>query len=107
MRIIKRLDLYILKNYLLLFAGTFCISLFVVMMQFLWKYVDELIGKGLELSVMAKFFFYAAETLVPLALPLAILLASLISFGNLERGKHPNAQIRRHVLIGCGRFGVG
>ena len=83
MRIIKRLDLYILKNYLLLFAGTFCISLFVVMMQFLWKYVDELIGKGLELSVMAKFFFYAAETLVPLALPLAILLASLISFGNL------------------------
>jgi lipopolysaccharide export system permease protein len=83
MRIIKRLDLYILKNYLMLFAGTFCISLFVVMMQFLWKYVDELVGKGLELTVMAKFFFYAGETLVPLALPLAILLASLISFGNL------------------------
>lgn len=83
MRIIKRLDMYILKNYLLLFAGTFCISLFVVMMQFLWKYVDELVGKGLELIVMAKFFFYAGETLVPLALPLAILLASLISFGNL------------------------
>jgi lipopolysaccharide export system permease protein len=83
MRLIKRLDLYILKNYLLLFAGTFCISLFVVMMQFLWKYVDELVGKGLEVTVMAKFFFYAAETLVPLALPLAILLASLISFGNL------------------------
>jgi lipopolysaccharide export system permease protein len=67
----------------MLFAGTFCISLFVVMMQFLWKYVDELVGKGLELTVMAKFFFYAGETLVPLALPLAILLASLISFGNL------------------------
>lgn len=83
MRIIKKLDIFILKNYLTLFAGTFCISLFVVMMQFLWKYVDELIGKGLELSVMAKFFFYAGETLVPLALPLAILLASLISFGNL------------------------
>ena len=83
MRLIKRLDLYILKNYLLLFAGTFCISLFVVMMQFLWKYVDELVGKGLEVTVMAKFFFYAGETLVPLALPLAILLASLISFGNL------------------------
>ncbi|MCM1313563.1 MAG: LptF/LptG family permease [Bacteroides sp.] len=83
MRIIKKLDIFILKNYLTLFAGTFCISLFVVMMQFLWKYVDDLIGKGLELSVMAKFFFYAGETLVPLALPLAILLASLISFGNL------------------------
>ncbi len=83
MRFIKKFDIFILKNFLLLFAGTFCISLFVVMMQFLWKYVDELVGKGLELSVMAKFFFYAAETLVPLSLPLAVLLASLISFGNL------------------------
>lgn len=83
MCIIKKLDIYILKNYLLLFAGTFCISLFVVMMQFLWKYVDDLVGKGLGMTVLAKFFFYAAETLVPLALPLAILLASLISFGNL------------------------
>ena len=83
MRIIKRLDIFILKNFMTLFAGTFCISLFVVMMQFLWKYVDELIGKGLSITVMAKFFFYAGETLVPLALPLAILLASLISFGNL------------------------
>ncbi len=83
MAIIKKFDIFILKNFVVLFAGTFCISLFVVMMQFLWKYVDELVGKGLELTVMAKFFFYAAETLVPLALPLAILLASLISFGNL------------------------
>lgn len=53
------------------------------MMQFLWKYVDELVGKGLPLDILAKFFGYAALTLVPLALPLAILLASLISFGNL------------------------
>lgn len=83
MRIIKRLDEYVLKNFLTLFAGTFCISLFAVMMQFLWKYVDELVGKGLGVDVIAKFFFYAAESLVPLALPLAVLLASLISFGNL------------------------
>ena len=83
MRFIKRLDLFILKNYLTLFAGTFCISLFVVMMQFLWKYIDDLMGKGLTFDVYVKFFFYAAETLVPLALPLAILLASLISFGNI------------------------
>ena len=83
MRLIKKLDLYVLKNFLMLFAGTFCISLFVVMMQFLWKYIDELVGKGLGLDVTAKFFFYAAVTLVPLALPLAILLAALISFGNL------------------------
>jgi len=83
MRLIKRLDLFVLKNFLTLFAGTFCISLFVVMMQFLWKWVNELIGKGLPFDVYVKFFFYAAETLVPLALPLAILLASLISFGNM------------------------
>ena len=83
MRFIKRLDSFILGNCLTLFAGTFCISLFVVMMQFLWKYIDDLIGKGLTFDIYAKFFFYAAETLVPMALPLAILLASLISFGNI------------------------
>ena len=83
MRIIKKLDQYIFKNFISLFAGTFCISLFAVMMQFLWKYVDELVGKGLGMDVIAKFFFYAAETLVPTALPLAVLLASLIAFGNL------------------------
>lgn len=82
-KLIKKLDIFILKNYFVLFAGTFCISLFVVMMQFLWKYVDELVGKGLTLNIIAKFFFYAGETLVPLALPLGVLLASLISFGNL------------------------
>ena len=83
MRLIKRLDIFVVKNFLTLFAGTFCISLFVVMMQFLWRYVDELIGKGLSMMVLAKFLFYSGETLVPLALPLAILLASLISFGNM------------------------
>ena len=83
LKLVKRLDLFILRNYLTLFAGTFCISLFVVMMQFLWKYIDDLIGKGLTLDIYIKFFFYVAETLVPMALPLAILLASLISFGNI------------------------
>lgn len=83
MRLIRRLDLFVMKNYLTLFAGTFCISLFVVMMQFLWRYVDELIGKGLSLLVMIKFLIYSGATLVSLALPLAILLASLISFGNM------------------------
>ena len=52
-------------------------------MQFLWKYVDEMVGKGLELSVLFELFFYAAVTMVPLALPLSILLASLMTFGNL------------------------
>ena len=83
MRIFKRLDIFVLRNFLLLFAATFCICMFAVMMQFFWKYVDEIVGKGLDMLTMAKFFFYAAGTLVPTALPLAILLASLISFGNM------------------------
>ena len=52
-------------------------------MQFLWRYIDELVGKGLEVSVIAELFLYAALTMVPMALPLAILLASLMLFGNL------------------------
>ena len=79
---IKRLDIFIVKSFLFLFVGTFFICLFIFMMQFLWRYVDELVGKGLEMSVMAQFFFYSALTLVPLSLPLAVLLASLITFGN-------------------------
>lgn len=80
---IKRLDIFIAKQFGLLFAGTFCISQFVLMMQFLWRYVDELIGKGLSLDVLAQFFWYMGLMLVPQALPLAILLSSLITFGNL------------------------
>lgn len=79
---IKKLDIFIIKSFLLLFIGTFFICLFIFMMQFLWKYVDELVGKGLEMSVLAQFFFYSALSLVPISLPLAVLLASLITFGN-------------------------
>lgn len=67
----------------MLFAGTFFISLFVLMMQFLWRYVDTLIGKGLSIDVLAQFFWYMALMLVSQALPLAVLLSSLITFGNL------------------------
>ena len=73
---IKKLDRFILKSYCWLFAGTFFICLFIFMMQFLWKYVDEMVGKGLEMSVLAQFFFYSALTLVPVSLPLAVLLAA-------------------------------
>ena len=66
-----------------LFAMTFFICLFIVLMQFLWKYIDDLVGKGLDVSVIGELFFYAALSLVPMALPLAILLASLMTFGNL------------------------
>ena len=79
---IKKLDIFIVKSFFMRFIGTFFICLFIFMMQFLWRYVDELVGKGLEMSVMAQFFFYSALTLVPVSLPLAVLLASLITFGN-------------------------
>lgn len=72
-----------LWQFLMLFAGTFFISLFVLMMQFLWRYVDELIGKGLSIEVLGQFFWYMGLMMVPQALPLAILLASLITMGNL------------------------
>jgi lipopolysaccharide export system permease protein len=80
---IKKLDIFIVKQFGLLFVGTFFICQFVLMMQFLWRYVDELIGKGLSLEVMAQFFWYMGLMLMPQAFPLAILLSSLITFGNL------------------------
>ena len=80
---IRKLDLFISKQFGLLFVGTFFICQFVLMMQFLWRYVDELIGKGLSLEILGKFFWYMGLMLVPQALPLAILLSSLITFGNL------------------------
>ena len=83
MVIVKKLDKFIAKQFGLLFFGTFFICQFILMMQFLWKYVDELIGKGLSMDVLAQFFWYMGLMLVPQALPLAILLSSLITFGNL------------------------
>ena len=72
-----------LQTFLPLFAMTFGICLFIVLMQFLWRYIDDMVGKGLEIPVLAELFFYAALYMVPMALPLAILLASLMTFGNL------------------------
>ncbi len=72
-----------LQRFLPLLAMTFFICLFIVLMQFLWRYIDDLVGKGLAVSVIGELFFYAALTMVPTALPLAVLLASLMTFGNL------------------------
>ncbi|HBK29239.1 MAG TPA: hypothetical protein DDZ04_05505, partial [Parabacteroides sp.] len=80
---IKRLYTFMLQTFLPLFFMTFGICLFIVLMQFLWKYIDDMVGKGLGIPVLAEMFFYAALFLVPMALPLAILLASLMTFGNL------------------------
>ena len=72
-----------LRNFLGLFLATFFIAIFILLMQFMWMHVNDLVGKGIELSVLSEFFIYATASVVPLALPLAILLSSLISFGNL------------------------
>lgn len=107
---IKKLDIFVLKSFLLLFAGTFFICLFIFMMQFLWRYVDELVGKGLEINVLAQFFFYSGLTLIPLSLPLAILLAALMTFGNfgeryellsMKAAGIPLLRIIRPVVLFC------
>ena len=107
---IKKLDIFILKSFLLLFSGTFFICLFIFMMQFLWRYVDELVGKGLEIGVLAQFFFYSGLTLIPLSLPLAILLAALMTFGNfgeryellsMKAAGIPLLRIIRPLIIFC------
>lgn len=83
---IKRLYTFMLSRYLPRFLMTFCICLFIVIMQFLWRYIDELVGKGLSIDLIAELFFHAALSLLPLALPLSILLAALMTFGDL--GEH-------------------
>ena len=83
---VKRLYTFMLSRFLPRFLMTFCICLFIVIMQFLWRYIDELVGKGLSINVIAELFFYAALSMVPLALPLSILLAALMTFGDL--GEH-------------------
>ncbi|MFV0398276.1 MAG: LptF/LptG family permease [Bacteroidales bacterium] len=73
----------LLNTFMTVLLMTFFICLFIILMQFLWKYIDEMVGKGIELHVLIELFFYAAMTFVPMALPLAVLLASLMTFGNL------------------------
>ena len=72
-----------LKSFAGPFVATFFISMFVLIMQFLWRMIDELVGKGLEFSVIAEFLFDVSLTLVPMALPLAVLLSSIMTFGSL------------------------
>ncbi len=80
---IKRIDLFLIRSFAGPFMVTFFISVFVLLMQFLWKYIDDLVGKGLEWYVILELLFYATANLIPIALPLAVLLASIMTFGNL------------------------
>ncbi|MBN1463392.1 MAG: LptF/LptG family permease [Paludibacteraceae bacterium] len=83
MPVIKQIDKYVFLRFLEVLFATFFICTFIFLMQFLWKHIGELVGKGLETKVLLEFFYYAVLSIVPMALPLAILLASLMSFGNL------------------------
>jgi len=80
---VKRLHYLVIKSFLGPLILTFFMVIFILLMQFLWKYIDDLVGKGLDTSVLAEFLLYSSASMVPMALPLAILLASLMTFGNL------------------------
>lgn len=80
---IKKLDKLILKSFIGPFIITFFIAFFVLMMQGLWKYLDDLVGKGLDLITIGKFLWYVSASMLTLAMPIAILISSIMTFGNL------------------------
>ncbi|MGX5818683.1 LptF/LptG family permease [Chitinophaga lutea] len=79
----KKLDKLIIKTFLGPFVATFFVTWFVLIMQFIWKYIDDLVGKGLDTTVIVELLTYTSASLVPLAMPLAVLLSSIMTFGNL------------------------
>ena len=79
----KRLHIFLIKSFLGPFITTFFIAIFLLLMQFLWKYIDDLVGKGLEVTQIAQLLFYASARFVPIALPIAMLLSSVMVFGKL------------------------
>ena len=81
--VFKIVDKYILRTFIPLFVMSFAVCWFIVVMQFLWRYIDELVGKGLSGFMLLKIIFYAALSFIPMSLPLGILLASLMTLGNL------------------------
>lgn len=80
---IKKLDRFIIKAFLRNLMATFFICLFIFIIQLMWKWIDEFVDKGLDISVVAQFFLLGSVSLIAKALPLAILLAALMTFGNL------------------------
>ncbi|MDB4516962.1 LptF/LptG family permease, partial [Crocinitomicaceae bacterium] len=80
----KRLYFFSIRSFAGPFLATFAISMFMLVMQFFWKYIDDLMGKGIDVSIIIELLFYAAAGLIPLALPLAILLSSVMTLGNLS-----------------------
>lgn len=83
---LKKLHLFVLKSFAGPFLVTFVIAMFVLVMQFLWLWIDELVGKGLGWGLITELLFYQSTTLIPLALPISILLSCIMTFGAL--GQH-------------------
>jgi lipopolysaccharide export system permease protein len=88
---LKRLHRFIIRSFIGPFLVTFAIAMFFLIMQFLWKYIDDLMGKGLELSIILEMLFYVSASLIPLALPIAILFSSIMTFGNLAENNELTA----------------
>ena len=116
----KRLDRYTIKSFLGPFVLTSTITMFILLMQFLWMYIDELVGKGLGMGIILEFLFWGSATLLPTALPLATLLASIMTMGGLGENnellalKAAGVSVRRmmaplvsaSVIIACFAFYV-
>jgi lipopolysaccharide export system permease protein len=98
----KKIDQLILRSFIPPFFATFFITLFVLLMQFIWKYIDDIAGKDLGFIVISKLLFYTSASLVPIALPLACLLASIMTMGAL--GEHFELVAFKSSGIGLGRF---
>ncbi len=98
----KKIDRLILRAFIGPFIVTFFIALFVLIMQFLWKYIDDLVGKGLDIFIIAELIFYLSASVVPLAMPIAILLASIMTFGSL--GEHYELVALKSAGISLLRF---
>ena len=79
----KKLDQFIIKSFIGPFIAILLVVVFILVMQFLWLYIDELVGKGLSFKVILEFLGWGAATLLPLSLPLATLLASMMTLGTL------------------------
>lgn len=98
----KKLDRLILRSFWGPFLLTFMITLFIFVMQFLWKYIDDLVGKGLEWYIIVKLIFYASASFVPVVLPLAVLLSSIMTYGNL--GEHYELVAMKAAGVSLVRF---
>ena len=112
--IIKKLDLFIIKTFATNLAGTFFICLFIFIMQLLWRWIDDFVDKGLDFYVLAQFFMLSSITLVSQALPFAILLASLMTFGNfgeklellaMKAAGIPLLRIMTPLIVFCAMLG--